>query len=717
VFGVRWRWNATTALALPRFVGGRKVAPQLQRMKSEDLLATVFPDQVACAENLVGEREVPDHPLVAQTLDDCLHEAMDTEGWLALLRKLESGEVEIVARDLTAPSPFAAEALNARPYAFLDDAPLEERRTQAVMSRRYADADSAGDLGRLDPDAIAQVREQAWPQARNADEMHDALMGLGCVGAREALANAGWAELLRKLAKDHRATRIDAGASLWFAAERLPQAQALYPGVAHAPAIEAPAEFAQQPWTREAALVELLRARLTGLGPVAAGALADALALPQLDVDMALLKLEGEGFAMRGRFTPGTQAEEWCERNLLARIHRYTIGRLRKEIEPVEQRDFMRFLFDWQRVSKATRVSGPEALAGVLAQLEGFEAPAGAWESELLPARVADYSLSWLDDLCTAGRVTWTRLRGIPAVAEGNNARSAPVRSTPIALLPRRQLALWTQVTAGQHEDEPALSTRAEKVAGYLREHGASFFDELVSGAHLLRTELEDALAELVARGRVHCDSFAGLRALLVPQSKRPSAFNRRGRRAALFGIEDAGRWTLTRRDVAATPTARPEPETIEHIARTLLRRYGVVCWRLLEREAAWLPPWRDLLRVYHRLEARGEIRGGRFVAGLSGEQFALPEAVGALRQVRRQAPDAEMLALSASDPLNLVGTVLPGSKVPRLPGARVLYRDGIALATLVAGTVELLQPLSDADAHAARRMLLREPESMPAIV
>jgi ATP-dependent Lhr-like helicase len=547
--------------------------------------------------------------------------------------------------------------------------------------------------------------------------MHDALMGLGCVGAREALANAGWAELLRKLAKDHRATRIDAGASLWFAAERLPQAQALYPGVAHAPAIEAPAEFAQQPWTREAALVELLRARLTGLGPVAAGALADALALPQLDVDMALIKLEGEGFAMRGRFTPGTQAEEWCERNLLARIHRYTIGRLRKEIEPVEQRDFMRFLFDWQRVSKATRVSGPEALAGVLAQLEGFEAPAGAWESELLPARVADYSLSWLDDLCTAGRVTWTRLRGIPAVAEGNNARSAPVRSTPIALLPRRQLALWTQVTAGQHEDEPALSTRAEKVAGYLREHGASFFDELVSGAHLLRTELEDALAELVARGRVHCDSFAGLRALLVPQSKRPSAFNRRGRRAALFGIEDAGRWTLTRRDATATPTARPEPETIEHIARTLLRRYGVVCWRLLEREAAWLPPWRDLLRVYHRLEARGEIRGGRFVAGLSGEQFALPEAVGALRQVRRQAPDAEMLALSASDPLNLVGTVLPGSKVPRLPGARVLYRDGIALATLVAGTVELLQPLSDADAHAARRMLLREPESMPAIV
>jgi ATP-dependent Lhr-like helicase len=714
LFGVRWRWNATTALALPRFIGGKKVAPQLQRMKSEDLLASVFPDQVACAENLVGEREVPDHPLVAQTLDDCLHEAMDTEGWLALLRRLESGEVQIVARDLTAPSPFAAEALNARPYAFLDDAPLEERRTQAVMSRRYADNDSAGDLGRLDPDAIETVREQAWPRARTVDEMHDALMGLACVTAQEALANDGWSDLLRRLAKDHRATRIDVGASLWFAAERLPQAQVLYPGAKRSPPIEAPAEFASKPWSRDDALVELLRSRLTGLGPTSAMALADALALPQLDIDMALMKLEGEGYVMRGRFTAGTQVDEWCERHLLARIHRYTIGRLRREIEPVAAHDFMRFLFDWQRVSKATRVSGPEALVGVLAQLEGFEAPAGAWESELLPARVTDYSISWLDDLCTAGRITWTRLRGATSDTAGNG----PVRATPIALLPRRQLALWTNVTAGQRDDEAALSSRADKVVGYLREHGASFFDELVTGTHLLRTELEDALAELVARGRVHCDSFAGLRALLVPASKRPSPFARRGRRAALFGIEDAGRWTLTRSTRLSGENGnggqkqKLEPEAIEHIARTLLRRYGVVCWRLLEREAAWLPSWRELLRVYHRLEARGEIRGGRFIAGLSGEQFALPEAVGALRHMRRQAPDGALLALSASDPLNLVGTVLPGSKVPRLPGARVLYRDGIALGALVAGNVELLTALSPQEERDVRRTLLREPES-----
>jgi ATP-dependent Lhr-like helicase len=739
LFGVRWRWNATTALALPRFVGGKKVPPQLQRMKSEDLLATVFPDQVACQENIVGEREVPDHPLVAQTLDDCLHEAMDTEGWLALLQRMESGEVEVVARDLTAPSPFAAEALNARPYAFLDDAPLEERRTQAVMARRYADADSADDLGRLDPAAIEDVREQAWPQVRNADEMHDALMGLGFVTQDEAEAHA-WSDWLRRLAKDHRATRLQVGTGLWFAAERLPQASVLHPHTPCEPAIAAPAEFARETWTREDAAVELLRSRLTGLGPTPVTALVAAFALPRSDIDLALLTLESEGYVMRGRFSPNAIEEEWCERHLLARIHRYTIGKLRREIEPVEPRDFMRFLFDWQRVAKTARVSGPEALAGVLAQLEGFEAPAAAWEAELLPARVNDYSISWLDDLCTAGRIAWTRLRGASSESTGST-RTAPVRATPIVLLPRRHLPQWTPLTASSLEDGPALSSRAQRVAEYLQAHGASFFDELVAGAHLLQTELEDALAELVARGRVTCDSYAGLRALLVPQSKRPSAFGRRGRRAALLGIEDAGRWTLTRRALlppplagegrdggtqppAALPSqpspasagrsvshAKPDAESIEHIARTLLRRYGVVSWRLLEREAPWLPPWRDLLRVCHRLEARGEIRGGRFIAGLAGEQFALPEAITAMRQVRKRAPDGEWLALSALDPLNLVGTVVAGTKVPRQLGARVLWRDGLPVATLVAGEVAWLAELPAAEQRRAHKVLMREPD------
>ena len=503
-----------------------------------------------------------------------------------------SGEIEVIARDLTAPSPFAAEALNARPYAFLDDAPLEERRTQAVMARRYADGNDASDLGKLDQQAIDEVRAQAWPDARNADEMHEALMGLGTVTDGEARDN-GWLPLLQSLAKSRRATRVATGEGQWWAAERLPQARALHPGAAWSPKIAAPEEYAARTWTREDAVVALVRARLTGLGPVTAAMLATSLAIPQEDIDLSLLALESEGFAMRGQFTPGDLAVEWCERHLLARIHRYTIGRLRREIEPVEPRDFMRFLFDWQRVSPETRVSGPEALATVVAQLEGFEAPAAAWETDLLPARVTDYSIAWLDDLCTAGRTTWARLRNAPS--DGQGGRTAPVRSTPIVLLPRRQLATWSQVAAQRHDEEPPLSSRAGRVVDYLQEHGASFFDELVTGAHLLRTELEDALAEGVARGRVHCDSFAGLRALLVPQAKRPSAFGgRRGRRASLFGIEDAGRWTLTRKPAQATA---PDAEAIEHLARTLLRRYGVVCWRLLEREAAWLPPWRELLR------------------------------------------------------------------------------------------------------------------------
>ncbi|MGQ4583645.1 Lhr family helicase [Lysobacter sp. F60174L2] len=705
LFTARWRWNATNALALPRFSGGKRVAPQLQRMRSEDLLATVFPDQVACAENLVGEREVPDHPLVAQTLHDCLHEAMDVTGLVALLGGMENGSVQVIARDLTGPSPFAAEALNAKPYAFLDDAPLEERRTQAVMARRYADAESADDLGRLDPGAIDAVRAEAWPEARNADEVHEALMGLGFITAGEARDNEGWLAWLAELSAAGRATLASIGEGIWIAAERLPQVQALTDAEV-SPAIRVPDEFAVE-WTPDTAACELVRSRLTGLGPTTTASLAAAGVPDTPTIEGALLRLESEGYVMRGRFSTPAGDEEWCERHLLARIHRYTIGRLRREIEPVEPRDFMRFLFDWQRVSKATRVSGPEALAGVLAQLEGFEAPAAAWEGELLPARLTDYSISWLDDLCTTGRITWARLRESSASSTGG--RTGPVRATPIVLLPRRRLALWGSLGRDRGPPEVQLGSRAERVVDYLGAHGASFFDDLVEGAHLLRVELEDALAELVARGRLHCDSFAGLRALLVPASKRPSAVSRRGRRVPLFGIQDAGRWTLTRHPDGERASGN-DPQAVEHVARTLLHRYGVVCWRLLEREAAWLPSWRELLRVYHRLEARGEIRGGRFIAGISGEQFALPEAIGALRQVRKRAADGESINLSALDPLNLVGSLLPGTRVPRQLGGRVLWRDGVPLATLVAGKVEFLAVVPDEDQRDARRVLLREP-------
>jgi len=729
LFPVRWRWNATTALALPRFIGGKKVPPQLQRMKSEDLLATVFPDQVACLENIVGEREVPDHPLVAQTLHDCLHEAMDTEGWLQVLRGMEAGDIEVLACDVTAPSPLAAEALNARPYAFLDDAPLEERRTQAVQTRRFADPQSATDLGRLDGAAVEQVREEAWPRARNADEMHEALTGLGFLAAAEV--EPGWEALLRALVRDGRATCVTAvGRQWWVAAERLPQLLALHPSALQQPGITVPPEYAAVEWTAEDAAVALLRSRLTGLGPVTATALADSLALPPLATDMALLKLQSQGYAMQGRFTPGVAGEEWCERHLLARIHRYTLKRLRREIEPVAPRDFMRFLFDWQRVSKEAQVNGPEALAGVLAQLEGFEAPAAAWEGELLPARVRDYSIAWLDDLCTAGRMLWTRLRPSAEPDSGTPSRgTGSLRGTPVLLLPRRSVPHWTGLAPAPQE-EAGLSSRAQKVADFLAMHGASFFDEMLAGTRLLQTELEDALAELVARGRAHCDSFAGLRALLVPASKRPATGQGR-RRAMTLGIEDAGRWTLVRRvlpvdgaeaddrrttaGTASARPARPDPEALEHVARVLLRRYGVVCWRVLEREAAWLPPWRELLRVYHRLEARGEVRGGRFVTGLSGEQFALPEAIGLLRKARQKREDGSLVCVSALDPLNLSGTVVVGDKVPRIAGARLAYRDGIPVAALVAGEVRPMAPMDSLDPEeqaAVRKALLREPAS-----
>lgn len=728
LFPARWRWNAVTALALPRFTRGKKTPPPLQRMKSEDLLAAVFPDQVACLENIVGEREVPDHPLVNQTMHDCLREAMDVDGLLAILRSIESGAIAIVARDLTAPSPLAAEVLNAAPYAFLDDAPLEERRTQAVQTRRWNDADSADDLGRLDPDAIAAVREEAWPQVRDADEMHEALTLLGFVTIDEVAANTGWNERLQALVKAQRATRLG---DVWTSAEQLPLWHALHPGASMQPPIAAPAEYAAQDWTREDALLELVRHRLGGLGPVTAAALAQSIAVDRGEVEQALLRLQSEGYVMQGRFTADASDTEWCERHLLARIHRYTIGRLRREIEPVSRRALMRFLFDWQHVSAATQLSGPDALVATLAQLEGFEAAASAWESEILPARIEDYSIGWLDELCRAGRISWARLRA------GSGGGGGPVRSTPIVLLPRREMAVWTSIAAGDDPQEVLLSSRAQAVADALHEQGALFFDELLDATRLLRTELEDALGELVAAGRVSADSFAGLRALLLPAAKRDGGRHRRLRRHQLSGIEDAGRWALAKNtppqpsptsrggspSALALPPARRgrpgggealDPDAIEHIARTLLRRYGVVFWKLLEREAPWLPSWRELLRVYHRLEARGEIRGGRFVEGLVGEQFALPEAIAPLRAVRSRADDGELVCLSGSDPLNLVGTVLVGDKVPALAGSRVLYRDGAAIAALVGGKVTPLIELSDADVRIARPALLRHPASPP---
>jgi ATP-dependent helicase Lhr and Lhr-like helicase len=724
MFITRWRWVIGVALALPRFRGGRKVPPQLARMGAEDLIGAVFPDQLACAENLPGDREIPDHPLVRQTIADCLNEAMDLGGLERLLGRIESGDIRVVARDLTEPSPLALEVLAARPYAYLDDAPLEERRTQAVMSRRWLSPEAASDLGRLDPEAVARVRAEAWPDAANADELHDALVWLGFLTAEEAQAGPGWGDWLPELARQRRVARVDApAATLWITAERLPQFQALWPTAKLEPAIVAPESYAGRNWERDEALVEILRGRLEGSGPVTPDALAAPLGFDANAIAGALAALEVEGFAMRGRFTPaGT--EEWCERRLLARVHGYTVKRLRAEIEPVAARDFLRFLLAWQRVAPDARMEGPDAIDTVVGQLEGFEAPAGAWESELLPARLAGYEPAWLDDRCLAGQIAWTRLRPRAGRAgngrpNGGEGRAAPVRTTPITLVARRRAALWSSLSADADAVHPGV--RAQTVADHIRQHGASFFDELVEGTGLLRTQVEEALAELVALGLVSSDSFGGLRALLVPSGeRRPIASGRRRRRTAKFGMEAAGRWALVRRPRPPAPGPQADKafaqEAIEHVARTLLLRYGVVFWRLLEREAAWLPPWRDLLRVYRRLESRGEIRGGRFVAGFSGEQFALPDSVGMLRDIRRQAASGALVSLSGADPLNLVGILTPGPKLAALTGNRLLYRDGVPIAVLAAGDVQFLEALDAASEWEAHKALLRCAGSLPSI-
>ena len=769
MFVTRWRWVAGVSLALPRFRGGRRVPPQLARMDAEDLIAAIFPDQLACAENLVGEREIPDHPLVRQTITDCLVDAMDIDGLTQILTRLEADEISVVTRDLTEPSPLALEVLSARPYAYLDDAPLEERRTQAVMARRWLAPEAAADIGRLDPEAIARVRGEAWPDPTNADELHDALAWLGFfTSATEAEAQPGWSEWFAQLAEERRVARIvlphpsgfcgddgrkiafpisswpglsrgpsahgldpwastpwsgrnedvdtriksaqdevksfpandDSEPTFWVAAERLPQFLALWPAAKLEPAITAPDEYAGRDWSSDEALTEILRGRLEGLGPTTADALAASLGLASQDIAAGLAALEAEGFALRGRFTGAAEQEEWCERRLLARIHRYTVGRLRAEIQPVAAVEFLRFLFGWQRVASDTRMEGPDAVEIIVRQLEGFEAPAGAWETEILPARVTEYEPAWLDDQCLSGRIAWARLKPRNAASNRSERTASPVRTTPITLLARRHAGLWASLSATA--DAAALSSRAQNVADCIRQYGASFFDELVEGTGLLRPQVEEALAELVASGVVNSDSFAGLRALLVPADRRGGG---RRRRAALFRIEDAGRWTLARR---AQSQPQVKSEAVEHLARTLLLRYGVVFWRLIEREASWLPPWRDLLRVYRRLEARGEIRGGRFVAGFSGEQFALPDAVGMLREVRRKPASDDWISLSGADPLNLVGILTPGPKLAALTSNRLLYRGGLPVALLAGGEVQFLTDLDAATQWEARKALLR---------
>ena len=559
-------------------------------MNAEDLLAGVFPDQVACAENVPGEIEIPDHPLVRQTIRDCLEDAMDIDAFEDLLRRLESGQIQILARDLTEPSPLALEALNARPYAYLDDAPLEERRTQAVMARRWIDAASAADIGRLDAQAIARVRDEAWPDAGTADELCDALSWLAFLTNDEVRTREGWPRLIDDLVAQRRVVSVQTceDSTLWVAAERR--------GL-----------FEPQVPASDESLIEIVRGRLEGLGPVTVTSVAQSIGVSIAASTAAFVALETEGFALRGRFTPVAAEEEWCERRLLARIHRYTVKRLRAEIEPVQARDFLRFLFDWQRVLPEARMQGSDAVAAVLSQLEGFEAPAGAWESDIIPSRIREYDPHWLDEHCRAGRFVWARLAARKADADKG---AGPIRSTPITLLARRNVAAWSALTRAH--DPAQLTYKPQAVFEFIRERGASFFDDIADGVGMLPVEVEEALADLVSLGLVNSDSFGGLRALLIPTSQRGKLATRarRGRRLALFGMADAGRWAIVRRAVPDSGRS-PDDAAIEHIVRDAVTPVG-----------------RDLL------EAAGP--RGRLAAELARYPDVLPPFGSARRNSRR---------------------------------------------------------------------------------
>jgi ATP-dependent Lhr-like helicase len=709
MFTIRWRWNATRSLAVPRFRGGSKLAAPLQRMESENLLAAVFPDQLACLEHIVGDREIPDHPLVKQTIDDCLTEAMDIDGLEDVLRRIEEGEIRCIARDLPEPSLLASEILNARPYAFLDNAPLEERRTQAVYTRRTSERNGSEGLGILDAAAIEKVETEAWPEAINADELHDALMLLA-VMTRDELQRtvhhegngSGAEKLVNELVTARRATQLRVGEkTFWVTAERLPMLQTIYPDSNVDPSLSAPESALKQNSERSNAIRELLRGRMEVSGPVTASQLQNILGLAASEIETGLIGLEGEGFVLRGKFHPDAQLrqasggqaseQEWCDRRLLARVHRLTIDRLRSEIQPVSAQDFYRFLFAWQRVGCEHRVEGSEGLQSVLEQLDGCELPLASWESAVLSARVMDYDPEWLDRLCFSGRVGWSRLSS----PQHPNARvTAPLRTSPIALYQRENLDDWLLLASTTSIIE--LSAKAQSVRESLATGGALFFTEIVRRTGLLPSQVEEALSELAALGFVTSDSFDGLRALLVPSNKRPTLGRNEGKRRRktnLASIEFAGRWSLIRKEAIEQSNGAESAQrdaAVEKFARVLLRRYGVVFRRLLERESLNVT-WYELGRVYRRLEARGEIRGGYFIAGVSGEQFALPEAIGLLRSIRKSAPSSELITLSAADPLNLQGILTPGSRIASFTANRVSFRAGLPLAALEGGEIRKL--------------------------
>ncbi len=675
MFGTRWRWNASRALAVLRTERGKKVPPFLQRMRSDDLLAAVFPGQAACQENVRGPLEIPDHPLVRQTLRDCLHEAMDTDRLRALLERMERGEIRLHARDVTEPSPFSHEVLNAKPYAFLDDAPLEERRARAVSLRRTL-PEHQRDLGALDRDAIERVIAEARPAPRDADELHDVLLGLVATPIEDA-----WTGWLSDLVRAGRAHRVRPGSSLAFATERARTIEALYPD---APRVDLPGPLDGPRPPREDAVLAVVRGHAEIAGPFTASLFAARLELEPWEVASAAAQLEREGLVLRGRFeggptdgndsrheSHGGSAEsaevQFCDRRLLARIHRRTIDRLRAEIEPVSAQDLLRYLFERHHLGSRTRAGGRAGLRDAIGMLAGFEIGAAAWERDVLAPRVAGYRAEWLDELCLAGEVAWGRLSPRRANA-ASTAMGSTSRATPIALAARRDLGWLLAAVRGSDarstSPEPPMSEGPKAALEALGRRGALFLDDLAALAHLSRAEMIDALWDLVGRGLVTADGYGPLRELMAGGRAA------RGRRSG-----GQGRWSLFD---GGEPEGVPAltDEIADRVAQQLLARYGVVFREVVARES-FAVPWRDVARALRRREARGLVRGGRFVSGFMGEQYALPETVDALRRTRRTARTGEVVTLSAADPLNLVGIVTPGPRIPSNQGSPITFVDG----------------------------------------
>jgi ATP-dependent Lhr-like helicase len=700
MFGVRWRWNVTRALAVLRYRGGKKVPPPLQRFKSDDLMSAVFPLQTACFEHRPPDVPIPDHPLIAQTLHDCLHEAMDVDGWLDILREIEAGRIKLIAKDTREPSPFSHSILNANPYSFLDDAPLEERRARAVSVRRTLTTEDMRDLARLDSEAIERVAAEAQPIVRDAEELHDMLLTLFAVPSKEATL---WFHHFNELVAQGRASEIRRADQpiLLIAAERWPWIQAVMPGAQASPVPTLPEEIAQQTIDPEQAAAALVRGRLEISGPITAQKIAEDFGLALSTVDIALARLEAEGAVLQGRYTarafkPGSPVE-WCERRLLARIHRLTLESARRKIQPVPPEVYWMYLAEYHHLFPGDHREGALGLREAIGQLQGFEMAAGAWEMDILAPRIEAYENDWLDQIAFAGELVWGRLRPPAKASDELPSGGSLTRVVPITLAFREDLGWLLPPEHGQHTIHPRQE--AESVYTVLKQHGALFVQDLIQLTGFVPTRLEAALSELAALGLVTADGFAALRALAPVrrwEKRRRSAGAGKG---TAYAFNRGGRWTLF-------PGRVPEKSREERLnqwAIQLLRRYGIMFRDLLNRESV-APAWWELLTVYRRMEARGEIRGGRFISGVAGEQYALPEAVEALRRPRDT--EDRWLVISAADPLNLTGTILPGPRVPAVRGNRLLFRNGRLAATLQTGEIQFLDPLDENDRDKASRVL-----------